>query len=212
MLVSTPISKPKASGAVASECPTHCLAARGFSPPAFWVQIVPSVNYRSLRKSMRTATIEIGSPVDAFRASHSSRRGYRHAFRFCPVGRHSEVIVPSLADQALRRSAIRHQDRNAPYTCINRRPMETADPLIPKPMRQRDGRGRPWRSRRSVLNGILWVLRTGGPWAYLPDQYPSVPDLPQTLSVQTLSVMGSLRRDNKNHDCACLSTHCHRGN
>jgi len=81
------------------------------------------------------------------------------------------------------------------------------DPLIPKPRRQRDGRGRPWRSRRSVLNGILWVLRTGGPWADLPDQYPSVPDLPQTLSV-----LGSLRRDNKNHDCACLSTHCHRGN
>jgi transposase len=28
-------------------------------------------------------------------------------------------------------------------------------------------------SRRSVLNGVLWVLRTGAPWADLPDRYPS---------------------------------------
>jgi transposase len=46
-------------------------------------------------------------------------------------------------------------------------------PLIPKPRRRRDGRGRPWKSRRSVLNGILWVLRTGAAWADLPDRYPS---------------------------------------
>jgi transposase len=47
------------------------------------------------------------------------------------------------------------------------------DPLIPKPTRREDGRGRPWKSRRSVLNGVLWVLRTGAPWAELPDRYPS---------------------------------------
>src|SRR5439155_18089885 len=47
------------------------------------------------------------------------------------------------------------------------------DPLIPKPKRRKDGRGRPWKSRRSVLNGILWVLRTGAPWADLPERYPS---------------------------------------
>src|SRR5436190_1299634 len=35
------------------------------------------------------------------------------------------------------------------------------------------GRGRPWKPRRSVLNGILWVLRTGAPWSDLPDRYPS---------------------------------------
>jgi transposase len=45
--------------------------------------------------------------------------------------------------------------------------------LIPKPKRRSDGRGRPWKSRRSVLNGILWVLRTGAPWADLPEAYPS---------------------------------------
>ena len=47
------------------------------------------------------------------------------------------------------------------------------DDLIPEPPRRDDKRGRPWRSRRSVLNGILWVLRTGAPWADLPERYPS---------------------------------------
>ena|SRR6266571_3344674 len=45
------------------------------------------------------------------------------------------------------------------------------DALIPEPPRRKDGR--PWRSRRSVLNGILWVLRIGASWADLPERYPS---------------------------------------
>ena len=32
--------------------------------------------------------------------------------------------------------------------------------------------GRPWRDPRDVLNGILWVLRTGAPWADMPSRYP----------------------------------------
>jgi transposase len=47
------------------------------------------------------------------------------------------------------------------------------DDLIPEPMRRKDGRGRPWKDRRAVLNGILWVLRTGAPWADVPERYPS---------------------------------------
>jgi putative transposase of IS4/5 family DUF4096 len=47
---------------------------------------------------------------------------------------------------------------------------KTLDPLIPKAMKREDGRGRPWKSRRSVLNGVPWVLRTGSPWADLPDR------------------------------------------
>ena len=47
------------------------------------------------------------------------------------------------------------------------------EPLIPKPRRRRDGRGRPRRDDRAVMNGILWVLRTGAPWQDLPDRYPS---------------------------------------
>src|SRR4026208_1925881 len=44
---------------------------------------------------------------------------------------------------------------------------------LPGPGRREDGRGRPWRESRAVLNGILWILRTGAPWADLPDRYPS---------------------------------------
>ncbi len=47
------------------------------------------------------------------------------------------------------------------------------EPDIPMPPRRPDGRGRPWKDRRDVLNGILWVLRTGAPWHDLPPRYPS---------------------------------------
>jgi transposase len=53
---------------------------------------------------------------------------------------------------------------------------KTLDPLIPKPRTRSDGRGRLWKSRRSVVNGILWVLMTGAPWADLPE-IPLLPDL-----------------------------------
>lgn len=32
--------------------------------------------------------------------------------------------------------------------------------------------GRPRRDTREVLNGILWILRTGAPWKDLPTRYP----------------------------------------
>ena len=50
---------------------------------------------------------------------------------------------------------------------------EILDNLIPQPTPRSDGRGRPWKDRRAVLNGILWILRTGAPWADVPDRYPS---------------------------------------
>ena len=46
------------------------------------------------------------------------------------------------------------------------------EPMLPKPPRRADGRGRPWRDSRQVLNGILWILRTGAPWSEMPDRYP----------------------------------------
>jgi transposase len=49
---------------------------------------------------------------------------------------------------------------------------ELLDSLIPEPPQRKDGRGRPWRGRREVLNGILFILRTGAPWADLPERYP----------------------------------------
>ena len=45
-------------------------------------------------------------------------------------------------------------------------------PSLPKLGRRKDGRGRPWRENRAVLNGILRILRTGAPCADLPDRYP----------------------------------------
>ena len=49
---------------------------------------------------------------------------------------------------------------------------EVLEPLIPEPPRREDRRGRPWRDPRDVLNGILWILRTGAPWKDLPERYP----------------------------------------
>ena len=46
------------------------------------------------------------------------------------------------------------------------------EPLLGKMPRRTDGRGRPWRDNREVINGILWILRTGAPWADLPERFP----------------------------------------
>jgi transposase len=55
---------------------------------------------------------------------------------------------------------------------------EILRPLIPDPPRRVDGRGRPWRDPRNVLNGILCILRTGAPWRDLPERYPPDPVVP----------------------------------
>ena len=49
---------------------------------------------------------------------------------------------------------------------------ERIAPLLPKPRRRRNGAGRPRRDAREVLDGVLWILRTGAQWADLPDRYP----------------------------------------
>lgn len=42
-------------------------------------------------------------------------------------------------------------------------------PLLPP---ERSGQaGSPYRSHRTVLNGIFWILRTGSPWRDLPERY-----------------------------------------
>ena len=45
-------------------------------------------------------------------------------------------------------------------------------PILPVPPPRPDGRGRPWRDPRAILNGMLWILRTGAPWQDLPPRYP----------------------------------------
>ena len=56
------------------------------------------------------------------------------------------------------------------------RDLRDAQGAILKPLWQPQGRpagrGRPWRDLRAVLNGVLWVLRTGAPWHDLPSRYP----------------------------------------
>ena len=55
---------------------------------------------------------------------------------------------------------------------------ERIRPLIPGAEMEGSGArgGRPWRDPRAVLDGILWVLRTGARWGDLPRRYPA----PQT--------------------------------
>jgi len=45
--------------------------------------------------------------------------------------------------------------------------------LLPKVRRRADGRGRPRCDDRAVLNGILWILRSGARWKDLPERFPS---------------------------------------
>jgi hypothetical protein len=41
--------------------------------------------------------------------------------------------------------------------------------LIPDPTRRPDGKGRPWKDARDdIMNGVLWILRTGAPWYDMP--------------------------------------------
>ena len=45
--------------------------------------------------------------------------------------------------------------------------------ILPGDRVRDDGRGRPWTDRRIVINGVLWILRTGAPWKDLPSRYGS---------------------------------------
>ena len=45
---------------------------------------------------------------------------------------------------------------------------EKLQPLLPP---QKPATGRPAHDHRAILNGILWILRTGAPWRDLPERY-----------------------------------------
>jgi len=46
------------------------------------------------------------------------------------------------------------------------------EPIIVSLTPAKDPRGRKARDPREVMNGILWILRTGAPWKDLPQRYP----------------------------------------
>ncbi len=45
--------------------------------------------------------------------------------------------------------------------------------FIPQRQRSKDGKGRPKIDNRLILNGVLWIMWTGSPWAALPAYYGS---------------------------------------
>jgi transposase len=47
------------------------------------------------------------------------------------------------------------------------------EPLAPLLPPQRPATGRPAKDHRTVLNGIVWILRSGAPWRDLPERYGS---------------------------------------
>ena len=55
---------------------------------------------------------------------------------------------------------------------INDEQWKLLKPMLAKPKARPKG-GRPTIDSRQVLEGIVWVLRTGARWQDLPDRYPS---------------------------------------
>ena len=56
----------------------------------------------------------------------------------------------------------RHELTDAQYAHL--------EPLLPEPHHHGKA-GRPWLPHRTVLNGILWILKTGAPWRDMPERY-----------------------------------------
>lgn len=52
---------------------------------------------------------------------------------------------------------------------LSERQWQKIEPLLPR----HRSKGRPWANNRKVLEGILWILRTGARWIDLPEEYAS---------------------------------------
>ena len=49
---------------------------------------------------------------------------------------------------------------------------ELIEPLLSAGKSGPGKKGRPRRNNREILDGILWIMRTGAPWKDLPTRYP----------------------------------------
>jgi transposase len=56
---------------------------------------------------------------------------------------------------------------------LNKGQWSLLEPLIPRPRVREDKKGRPRVDSKSILEGILWVLKSGARWRDLPKDYPS---------------------------------------
>lgn len=55
---------------------------------------------------------------------------------------------------------------------ITEKQWEIIETYIPKKKSGKGKPGRPAVDARAILNGVLWILRTGAPWHDLPSRYP----------------------------------------
>ncbi|WP_155320479.1 transposase [Desulfosarcina alkanivorans] len=64
------------------------------------------------------------------------------------------------------------------------------EPLLTKP--RKDCVAVPQADNRDVLEGILWILRTGGAWKDLPSKYPSPSTCGDVCDYGGMRVFGSM--------------------
>ncbi|WP_437193245.1 transposase [Planctomicrobium sp. SH527] len=81
-------------------------------------------------------------------------------------------MLITLSKLPTRRRPNKTGSRTAPKPFLSDTQWLLIADLFPDPPMGPRG-GRPWRSSRECLEGILWVLITGARWKDLPERYPS---------------------------------------
>src|SRR3954453_2990820 len=90
---------------------------------------------------------------------------------FCQISRHFPAMIPGRFCKGVALGRAYTHLRLMGRFDLTDRQWERLEPLLP-PRRPRTGR--PNEDHRRILNGIVWVLRTGAPWRDLPERYGPV--------------------------------------